>query len=399
MTNGWSGADPNAFDDGAPTTYTLATRYTANADIVISAVRVWHGATSASVTDRTGHLWSTSGDSLATVVLDSVLPSGWTEYALGTPVEINNGTSFDVSYDTTRYYGIIAGGYPRDSDDDNVTAIQGRFAESHDTFPTTAVTNFYGIDVVYTVAGENVPPAITGVTALVTDSTVQVTATLTDETPGTVTLNWNWGDGNSTNTGGGVLTADHTYTDGGLYAIVVTATDAGGLTDVFGTAVQINEALTTDESEEWVDEILSAVVSDVQRSGFFDKVNRHEPKKAPGTGLTAAVWVTALDPIALASGLASTSARLVFTLRMYQSMLLEPQDMIDPRMTKALSNLMRRYHDDFDFEGLIRNIDLLGQFGVSLSAISGYLDIDGKMFRIVDMTIPCIVNDVWPQVR
>jgi len=152
-------------------------------------------------------------------------------------------------------------------------------------------------------------------------------------------------------------------------------------------------------NEEWIDDIYDAVVSDVQRSGYFDKVNKHEPKRAQRTGLTAAIWVQSLEPLGTISGLASTSGRLVFTLRMYQNALLEPQDMIDPMMIKAVANLMRRYHDDFDFEGTIRNVDLLGAFGVALSAISGYLDIDGTMFRIMDMNIPCIVNDIWPQVN
>ena len=152
-------------------------------------------------------------------------------------------------------------------------------------------------------------------------------------------------------------------------------------------------------NEEWLDPIFDAVVSDAQASGYFDKVNLHEPKRKPGTRLTAAIWVQTIDPIALASGLDCTSARVVFSLRIYSNMLKEPQDMIDPQVTKATSNLMRRYHDDFDFGGAIRNVDLLGAFGVALSAQAGYLEIDNAMFRIMDIRIPCIVNDVWPQVK
>lgn len=154
-----------------------------------------------------------------------------------------------------------------------------------------------------------------------------------------------------------------------------------------------------DSSEAWLDPIFDAVVSDAQRSGYFDKVNLHEPKRKPGTKLTAAIWVQNLKPIALASGLATTSALVLFMLRIYSNMMKEPQDMIDPQLLKAASNLMRRYHDDFDFGGAIRNVDLLGQFGVALEAQAGYLEQDNTMFRIMDITIPCIVNDVWPQVK
>jgi hypothetical protein len=153
-----------------------------------------------------------------------------------------------------------------------------------------------------------------------------------------------------------------------------------------------------DGSESWIDAIFDAVVSDAQASGYFDKVNQHEPKRKAGNRLTAAVWLQSIEPIALASGLASTSGRIVFMLRIYSNMIQEPQDMIDPNMAKACSNLMRRYHDDFDFAGAIRNVDLLGQFGISLSAQAGYLEQDNAMFRVMDIQIPCIVNDIWPQV-
>lgn len=154
-------------------------------------------------------------------------------------------------------------------------------------------------------------------------------------------------------------------------------------------------AVINDES--WIDPILDAVVSDVEATGYFDKVNTHEKKRRPQTKLEAAVWIQHIQPIALASGLASTSARLLFIIRMYKIMTANPQDMIDPLMMKAASNIMRRYHDDFDFEGHIRNVDLLGEHGVSLSATAGYLEIDRVNFRIMDIEVPCLVNDVWAQ--
>jgi hypothetical protein len=153
-----------------------------------------------------------------------------------------------------------------------------------------------------------------------------------------------------------------------------------------------------DGSESWIDPIFNAVVSDAQASGYFNIVNQYEPKAKPGTGLTAAVWLQSITPIGAISGLSSTSGRLLFILRMYSNMFSKPQDMIDPNLTRAASNLMRRYHDDFDFGGVIRNIDLLGAHGVALEANSGYLPQDDTEFRIIDIQIPCIVNDIWPQV-
>jgi len=155
----------------------------------------------------------------------------------------------------------------------------------------------------------------------------------------------------------------------------------------------------TTPTEEWLDQILDAVVSDAKASGYFTKVNTHEVMRQPGSRLTAAIWVQAVNPVALASGLAVTSAQVIFMLRIFTSLNQYPQDIIDPQVVKAVSNLMRRYHDDFDFGGIIRNVDLLGQFGTALAAVAGYVESDdGSLFRIMDLTIPCIVNDVWPQV-
>ncbi len=401
MTNGWSGGTPVQFSEGT-TQLELATKYTANEPLAVSGIRVWAGTVSASTSGRTGKLWSSGGGLLTSVQMTPTLPTtgDYTVFSFVTPYLIAQGTEFYVSYDTIGDYGaVVPGGYPLDSSDAAVTATAGRFGQSRGVFPNTPATAYYGIDIVYTIdSGSNIAPEFGGITLTKNDLDVTATVTVDDETPETVTLNWNWGDGTSTNTGGGVVTAQHTYSASGLYAVLVTATDALGATGTIAGAVQITASGTVTASGEWFDDIFDAVVSDAQRSGYFDKVNRHEPKKAPGTGLTAAIWLESMEPIGLISGLASTSARLVFKLRVYQHMLMEPQDMIDPRMAKALANLMRRYHDDFDFEGAIRNIDLLGAYGVSLSAITGYLDIDGKMFRIADLTIPCLVNDVWPQV-
>lgn len=155
---------------------------------------------------------------------------------------------------------------------------------------------------------------------------------------------------------------------------------------------------TPDSSESWIDPIFDAVVSDAQASGYFNRVNKHEPKRAPGYGITAAVWVQSISPLPAASGLDATTGRVLFMLRMFTRMLQEPQDMIDPMMMRAASNLMRRYHDDFDFAGTIRNVDLLGMFGEPLGCIAGYVEQDKQMYRVMDILIPCIVNDIWPQI-
>ena len=143
--------------------------------------------------------------------------------------------------------------------------------------------------------------------------------------------------------------------------------------------------------------ILAAVESHALALGHFDRVNRHEPKSAPGNGLTAAIWVQNLRPVAAASGLTSTSARLELSVRVQMGMLAEPQDEIDTRILVAVDALMAAYSGDFELGGQIRNVDLLGALGDPLAADAGYLEQDSKLYRVVVISLPIIVNDLYVQ--
>ena len=147
-----------------------------------------------------------------------------------------------------------------------------------------------------------------------------------------------------------------------------------------------------------INSILDGVVSHAMASGWFEKVNQHEPKNAPGSGLTAAVWLQQLDPVSRRSGLNSTTGKLTFQLRIYQNMLSQPEDAIDPRMIQAADALFAAFSGDFTLGDTVAAVDLLGlSDGVPLSGRAGYLNQDGKIFRIFDITIPLIVNDLWTQ--
>lgn len=143
--------------------------------------------------------------------------------------------------------------------------------------------------------------------------------------------------------------------------------------------------------------ILDKVVSHALTQGLFERVNQHEPKNAPSNGLTAAVWVDFIGA-STSSGLASSSGLLTLNVRLYTSMLAEPQDAIDPNLLAACSDLMGAYSGDFDLGGTVRCVDLLGMTGTALSARAGYLDVAGKLYRVMTITLPLIINDVWEQV-
>lgn len=144
--------------------------------------------------------------------------------------------------------------------------------------------------------------------------------------------------------------------------------------------------------------VLDAIQSHASASGYFDAVNGAEPKSPPDTsGLTCAVWVEQIGPARGASGLTSTSTRLCFYVRLYTGMLTEPADAIDPSLMTALDVLMAAYSADFTLGGLVRDVDLLGAYGDPLGARAGYLIEGGTEFRVMTITLPVIVNDLWEQ--
>lgn len=143
--------------------------------------------------------------------------------------------------------------------------------------------------------------------------------------------------------------------------------------------------------------IIDVALNHALTSGYFDRVNGHEPKNAPGNGLTAAVWIQSLRPVPSGSGLRATTGRLVVSVRIYSNMIQEPQDAIDPNIAAAVDALLSAYSGDFEFGANVRNVDLLGSAGVPLSAEAGYLNVSGTMYRVMTITLPLIINDLWSQ--
>jgi hypothetical protein len=143
--------------------------------------------------------------------------------------------------------------------------------------------------------------------------------------------------------------------------------------------------------------IFDAVQSHAASIGYFERVNTHEYKAAPGIGLYCEIWIDYIGPVPQASGLSLTTGLLTFMVRIRTSMTQEPQDAIDPAIVKATVDLLGAYSGDFELGGEVRNVDLLGQTESRLSARAGYLAQDGKLYRVMTITLPLIVNDIWQQ--
>lgn len=144
--------------------------------------------------------------------------------------------------------------------------------------------------------------------------------------------------------------------------------------------------------------LFSAITSHAVALGLFERVNGHEPKSAPGNGLSAAVWVESIGP-ANSSGLTSTSAAVTFSVRIYSNFIQKPEDGIDINILHATDALMNEYSGDYELGSAlnVRCVDLLGQEGTPLNARAGYQTIDDKVYRVMTITLPLIINDVWDQ--
>lgn len=143
--------------------------------------------------------------------------------------------------------------------------------------------------------------------------------------------------------------------------------------------------------------LFAAMVSTAQRLNIFETVIPHEPKSAPVNQPALALWLGPVTPLGPASGLGVTSARVTIRGRIYLNWLSKPESAIDPKLLNLTSTLMGAYSGGFTLGGKVREIDLLGMYGESMSAQPGYIEHDGKHFRAEEIIFPLIVDDLWEQ--
>ncbi|MGQ4349688.1 hypothetical protein [Streptomyces sp. SAS_275] len=143
--------------------------------------------------------------------------------------------------------------------------------------------------------------------------------------------------------------------------------------------------------------ILDAAISHASASGHLDEVNGHEAiHPSASGGITGAVWVERVTPVR-SSGLRSVSTLVVLSVRLYTSAQQLPMDAIDPDMVAAVDALCTAYVGDFTLGGLVRQVDVFGANGQALDVRAGYLPQDGAVQRVMTISLPCIVNDLWEE--
>lgn len=148
--------------------------------------------------------------------------------------------------------------------------------------------------------------------------------------------------------------------------------------------------------------IYDSLLSHAMSLRLFEGVTDHEPLNPPSGGLSCAIMLGPIEPIR-SSGLAATSGRLEFQVRIYSPRLQVPASGIDRKMMQAATTLLNAYTGDFDLltgniaSGLVWGIDLLGAFGTPLRGEPGWLQQDGAHYRVYGITLPLVLNDIWGQ--
>ena len=84
---------------------------------------------------------------------------------------------------------------------------------------------------------------------------------------------------------------------------------------------------------------------------------------------------------------------MTLIVRVWSSALQKPLDGIDPEFLAAACSLMGAFAGGFTIGGTVRNIDLF-----AMSAQPAYVDFEGKPFRIIEISLPIIINDLFAEV-
>lgn len=146
-----------------------------------------------------------------------------------------------------------------------------------------------------------------------------------------------------------------------------------------------------------IETLLSDVASGVMSLGMFQEVLRHEPKSKPQHDMTFAFFVDSIKPSRLISGVDATAGMVTLMGRAYVSFLTKPEDDVDAQLLNGVSAIIDGLTGSFTLGHSVVAVDLIGMDSSGLSAQMGYTTVDSTVFRICDLTIPVLIDNLWTQ--
>ena len=140
---------------------------------------------------------------------------------------------------------------------------------------------------------------------------------------------------------------------------------------------------------------LDAIASHISRSGYVSDVQIGEPVAPPDAidKLHAAIYMASATVVDLT--LSSTIEQHVVTVRLYRRAAFGQGDdagEVEQEMALAVSQIVSNLIGEFDLGATMRAIDVGGTYGTGITSAFGYVQIGTTMFRIVDITVPLIVD-------
>jgi hypothetical protein len=153
-------ADPSAIE--------LGIKFSASTAVTITGLRFWKDSINTGV--HTGHLWSSTGNLLASATFANETASGWQTVLFSNPVQITPGTGYTASYHSNQFYSATPGYFNTPLNRGPLTAPANGGVYQYGSsvaFPSgTYNASNYWVDILFTAAPPTAPPVIaSGLTA------------------------------------------------------------------------------------------------------------------------------------------------------------------------------------------------------------------------------------------
>lgn len=142
--------------------------------------------------------------------------------------------------------------------------------------------------------------------------------------------------------------------------------------------------------------IQKALATHIKALGGIERIQEHDPTNAPGKGITACL-VAATGDTGPPTGLDRSALRLVWTVRFLMPPG-APLGGVDPKLMGKAGGLVGRLAADLTLGGLVRAITLRGEGGSPrVEWRFGWVEIGGTLYRLLDVNVPLIINDLFPE--